>query len=128
VATLRADGHEVYDFREPAPGQSGFSWAEIDPRWEAWTPAEMATALRHPIARRGFSWDMAALAICDACVLVMPCGRSAHLELGYAVGAGKWTAILQENSAEPELMYAMASLITHSLGEVRRRLLHLERR
>ena len=124
VNALRCDGHQVYDFREPAPGLGGFAWSDIDPDWQNWSPAQMAQALKHPIARQGFALDMAALALCDACVLVMPCGRSAHLELGYAVGAGKWTAVLQEESAEPELMYAMCSLITTSLNELRASLLH----
>ena len=31
VAALRGDGHEVYDFRNPAPGVKGFAWSEIDP-------------------------------------------------------------------------------------------------
>ena len=123
VEALREDGHEVYDFREPAPGLGGFAWSEIDPDWQHWTPEQMAAALRHPIARQGFALDMAAIALCEACVLVMPCGRSAHLELGYAAGAGNWTAVLQEERAEPELMYAMCSLVTASLHELRLRLL-----
>ena len=32
VNMLRADGHEVYDFRNP-PGQAGFGWEQIDPEW-----------------------------------------------------------------------------------------------
>jgi hypothetical protein len=124
INALRCDGHQVYDFREPAPGLGGFAWSEIDPDWQSWSPQQMAQALKHPIARQGFALDMAALALCDACVLVMPCGRSAHLELGYAIGAGKWTAVLQEASAEPELMYAACALITTSLNELRASLLH----
>jgi len=122
VKMLRDDGHQVYDFREPAPGLSGFARSDIDPAWQQWSPLQMAKALRHPIARQGFALDMAALALCDACVLVMPSGRSAHLELGYAAGAGKWTAVLQEGRAEPELMYAMCSLVTPFVSEIRRAL------
>lgn len=33
VRALRRAGHEVYDFHEPKPRESGFSWAEIDPKW-----------------------------------------------------------------------------------------------
>jgi hypothetical protein len=124
VWALRSDGHEVYDFRNPAIGLGGFAWSDIDLKWQQWTTEQMAEALKHPIARQGFALDMAALALCDSCVLAMPCGRSAHLELGYAVGAGKWTAVLQEERAEPELMYAMCSLITTSLDELRASLLH----
>ena len=34
VELLRKCGHEVYDFRNPAPGDNGFHWEEIDPDWE----------------------------------------------------------------------------------------------
>ena len=47
----------------------------------------------------------------DTGVLVMPCGRSAHLEAGYFVGAGKRLIILI-NDSEPELMYKMGMLAT----------------
>lgn len=46
-----------------------------------------------------------------AMVLVLPCGRSAHLELGWAVGAGKPTCILMAPNQEPELMYRMVGSI-----------------
>ena len=82
VHTLRNDGHDVYDFKE-----HGFNWAEIDPDWRTWSPERYRACLDHPIARAGFAHDMAALRDCEACVLVRPCGISAHLELGWAVGA-----------------------------------------
>src|SRR5688572_21392889 len=94
VDALRGDGHEVYDFRNPKPGDNGFSWREIDPDWQRWSGEAYRKALEHPVARKGFASDMRALLECDACVLVLPCGRSAHLELGHAVGAGKRSAVL----------------------------------
>lgn len=94
VRLLRAAGHDVYDFREPEPGVRGFAWSDIDPEWRAWQARAYREALQHPIAERGFERDMLALRSCDACLLVLPCGNSAHLELGYAVGAGKKTAVL----------------------------------
>lgn len=60
---------------------------------------------------------MGALLECDACVLVMPCGRSAHLELGWAAGAGKDTAILLFDG-EPELMYQMVDLLASDVSQV----------
>jgi len=39
---------------------------------------------------------MNALRWCEACVLLLPCGRSAHLELGWAAGAGKRTVVIIE--------------------------------
>lgn len=108
VVMLRDEGHEVYDFRHPAPGNDGFGWKQvIELGPEGWTPQTLRKALDHPNARAGFKLDMDALMGCDACVLVLPCGRSAHLELGYATGAGKLTVVLAESIEEPELMYLM---------------------
>ena len=66
---------------------------------------------------RTLVFAVVALSASSACVLVMPCGRSAHLELGHANGAGKPTAILLSDG-EPELMYGMADLVTDSLDEI----------
>jgi hypothetical protein len=107
VALLREHGHDVYDFRNPAPGNHGFAWSDIDPHWLKWGPAAFRLALSHPVAVDGFRLDMTALERCDACLCVLPCGRSAHLELGWAAGAGKLTAIYIPEPQEPELMYRM---------------------
>lgn len=112
VATLQAAGFPTYDFREPQPGKSGFSWSDISKRWMHWTTSEYIAALDTPIAKEGFGNDMTALRECDICILVLPCGRSAHLELGYAAGAGKKTAILCMTDAEPELMNKMVHHIS----------------
>lgn len=110
VVALRSAGHDVYDFRNPAPGDCGFHWSEIDPNWERWGPDQYIAGLKHPLARAGFRSDMDALTACDACVLVLPSGRSSHLELGWAAGAGKRTAILLDR-VEPELMNLMVDAI-----------------
>jgi hypothetical protein len=94
VGLLRSLGHEVYDFREPIPGDNGFHWREVDPKWRGWTPKEYREGLKHPLAKKGFKSDADALAWCDACVAVQPYGTSTALELGWASGAGKRTAIL----------------------------------
>jgi len=117
VSALREQGFEVYDFRNPRPGDNGFHWSEIDPNWKQWTPEQLRDALQHPIAVSGFSSDMRALINCDMCVLVMPSGRSAHIEAGNAIGAGKPTAILLAEG-EPELMYRMADAICLTIDEV----------
>lgn len=118
VRTLREDGHEVYDFRNPSEGDHGFHWSDIDLRWQEWTPGVFRDAIAHPIAQAGFTKDRAALDWCEACVLVVPCGRSAHLELGYAIGKGKRTSILLSDG-EPELMYALADEIFVNLSELK---------
>lgn len=119
VNALRELGHEVYDFRNPRPGDRGFAWSDIDPDWLAWRPRPFREALNHPIAVAGFRSDFDAMRWADTFVLLLPCGRSAHLEAGWAIGAGKPTAILlHEDGFEPELMYRMASLIACEIEEV----------
>lgn len=97
VRVLRALGHEVYDFRapdEPGGTEGGFSWREIDPAWRTWKPDVYRAALDHPLATHGFGRDFGAMKWADGCVMVVPCGRSAALELGWCAGAGKRTAVL----------------------------------
>lgn len=112
VLALRRCGHAVYDFRVPAPGVKGFSWSSIDPDWERWTPEAYAKALRHPIAEQGYKYDIDALRTCDACVLVLPSGRSASWEFGYAMGQRKAGFVVMFDHAEPELMYREAKILT----------------
>jgi hypothetical protein len=114
-AELREDGHDVYDFRHPGPGNYGFSWRAIHPDWKSWSVEEYLTALSHPIADHGFSLDMNALQTADVCIMVMPCGMSASLEMGYAVGAGKPTAVYVPGMREPDLMVKMADFISDDL-------------
>jgi nucleoside 2-deoxyribosyltransferase len=118
VKLLRDAGHEVYDFKNPRPGDDGFHWSEIDPDWQRWSPVRFRDALEHPVAQAGFRSDMDALEACDACVLVLPCGRSAHLELGWAAGAGKRTAVLMLGQDEPELMYRMLGKVCVDIWEL----------
>lgn len=123
VAALRADGHEVYDFKNPYPGNEGFHWSEIDPKWKEWTPDAYVEHLESRIAQTGFDRDMQALATCDACVLVLPCGRSAHIEAGHAAGSRKRVLILlHEDKFEPELMYKMADWIGTDIEDLRHEL------
>lgn len=119
VAAIRAAGHAVYDFRNPRPGNTGFAWSDVDPEWTAWKPGPFRDRLTHPIAVDGFMSDYRAMQWADTFVLVLPCGRSAHLEAGWAIGQGKPTAILlHEERFEPELMYLMADCIAVELPEV----------
>jgi hypothetical protein len=118
VSTLREQGHQVYDFRNP-DGATGLAWAEIDPNWRFWTVGDYLRALETPRADSGFRSDWSAMQWSDTCVLVLPCGRSAHIEAGYFVGAGKTLAIyLPETRTEPELMYKMAHKVSDHFSEI----------
>lgn len=116
VEALRSAGHQVYDFKNPRPDNKGFAWSDIDPNWEGWTPERYRELLDHPIAKDGFASDFNAMKWADTFLLVLPCGRSAHLELGWACGQGKQTMVLLD-AMEPELMVKMVDHICLSLQE-----------
>jgi hypothetical protein len=113
VGLLRDDGNAVYDFRNPFDGGNGFKWSEIDPNWKSWDRWDYRDFLDHEIAELGFKNDWDAMQWADTGVLLLPSGRSAHLEAGYFVGAGKELHILIPNEDEfvPELMYKMATRV-----------------
>lgn len=123
VETLRKVGLEVYDFKNP-PGGTGFHWRDVgvtgsntDPNAEV-PVGEFLAGLQHPTADAGFASDFEAMSDADLIVLVLPCGRSAHLELGWAAGAGKLTAVLLDDPCTPELMYKMVDYLTPSVQDL----------
>jgi hypothetical protein len=118
VEALTQAGHDVYDFRNPTVGDHGFDWSQIDARWRDWSRDQYVQGLEHPASKRGFGMDMDALTCCDVCVLVLPCGRSSHLEAGWAVGAGKRVILYMPEPQEPELMYKMTAAITITVAEI----------
>ena len=119
VDALRAAGHLVYDFRDPLGNGETFSWREVDPGWEAWDVGEYRNALHSRPADAAFALDMVALEKADACVLVLPCGRSAYLEMGYAVGRCKRTVVLLGGEKlVPELMYRMIDARAETVEQV----------
>lgn len=104
----------VYDFRHPSPNSNGFSWDKIDKNWKNWTVDEYKQALRHPLAQEGFELDREALQFCDICLLVLPCGASAHLEAGWAGGIGSSVIIYAPDLKEAELMYKLFDYDTYT--------------
>lgn len=124
---LRTEDIPYYDFRHPRPGNNGFAWTDV---WKDiaaegdgandWRTARgdlVVEMLKHPIAVDGFHHDFSALLDASACLLVMPCGRSAHLELGYAIGRRVPSVVLLDEQSEAELMWKLADLVTTSLDE-----------
>lgn len=80
-----------------------------------WTFKEYSEGLHHPKAERQFAADLEALKWADTCVLVLPCGRSAHLEAGWMAGAGKRVIVYVPEMQEPELMYKLFDAVVDSI-------------
>jgi hypothetical protein len=116
VEGLREAKHEVYDFRNPGPENTGFGWDQIDSNWKSWTPAQFIEALKHPMAQKGYGNDKRAMDWCDVCVLVLPSGNSSHLEAGWCAGRGKATVVYVPELREPELMYKTFEDVSSAIG------------
>jgi len=118
VMALREAGHEVYDFRKPHGEEDGFHWSSIDSNWENWTDEEYIKALEHQLSVDGYAKDYNAMVWADTCVMVLPCGASAHSEMGWMSGRGKQSIILLNQPYSPELMYKMADAICPDIDAV----------
>jgi hypothetical protein len=118
VSLLRQHGHEVYDFRNPAPGEKGFAWAELDPEWRKWTEQQFIQFLKHPVSDKGFNLDFDGMKWADVCVMLLPCGRSAHTEAGWMKGVGKKVYAVMAPEQEPELMYKLFDRIFSDIIEL----------
>jgi len=63
-------------------------------------------ALKSYAAKHIFEFDKHHLDESDIVILITPCGKSGHLELGYAVGKGKKTYVLfHEEPTKWDIMY-----------------------
>ena len=107
--TLRLEGYETYDFKHPENKElSSFDWEKLNKKYNRWTCSDFKKALNHPETIKAFQKDFQAMQEADICVLLLPCGRSAHSEAGWMKGNGKKVFILYlSENPKPELMYRM---------------------
>lgn len=116
VTAARTAGIETYDFKDA----DGFHWSEVDPEYKehfGQFPHYM-DMLNHNRAHEGFKRDFDAMVNSEACVLVLPAGRSANLEAGWFIGQEKPCAVYMPEYDEPDLMYKMADFITDNLFDL----------
>ncbi len=118
VKRLKKEGLDVYDFRNPPHGGGGFHWTDVDENAPNWTFKEYEEGLHHPLAERQFEADLDALKSASACVLVLPCGRSAHTEAGWCAGMGKRGIVYMPEMVEPELMYKLFDEVVDNLDDL----------
>lgn len=113
--SLREVGFEVYD-EWWCPGEFA------DQNWQDYSKfngLNYTEALDSWHARQVFEIDKGHLDRCSEAILVLPAGKSAHLELGYIVGTGKRGYILLDSEPDRyDLMYKFATLVTTDLEEI----------
>ena len=109
----------MYDFRNPGDGGDGFRWSDISADWLEWEPQRYRDELvNNPRCDCQFANDLRAMQSCDVCVLLLPCGRSAHTEAGWFAGRGKKVIVHIPVKQEPELMYRLFDAVTTTIDEL----------
>lgn len=101
-------GYEVFaDWFTPGPAADDY-WRDYVK--ERWPEGGIRKALSGHAARHIFEFDRSHIDRADAAVMLMPAGKSGHLELGYCIGQGKPGFILFD--AEPERFDVMLNFAT----------------
>lgn len=103
LAALRAEGLEPFDFRT-----NGFKWSKVvEPEsLPLKTAGAYNTVTRSPACIDAFNIDRGELESSDGLLLLLPSGRSAHVEFGWACGRGIPAVIVSpEPIADLELMH-----------------------
>jgi len=115
AAELRRAGHEVFDDWQAA-GPEGDDW------WKKYEQARGRTykeALYAPAAVNIYEFDKRNIIASAAVVLVAPAGKSAHLELGWALGKGREGYILLDPEVDRwDVMYQFATGVFNTVDEL----------
>lgn len=106
AAKLRAERHEVFDDWYAAGPEADDYWMQYEKdRGHTFTQALKGHAAQHV-----FEYDKSHLDRSGVAVLVLPAGKSAHLEFGYMIGSGKEGYILMDGEPERyDVMYKFAT-------------------
>ena len=112
---LRTHGFDVFDdWYTPGPEADQYLLA-----YEKGRGRNYKAALKGHAALHNFSFDKFHIDRCDAAVMVMPAGKSGHLELGYVIGCGKPGYILFDSEPERmDLMYNFATDVFFSVEDL----------
>jgi nucleoside 2-deoxyribosyltransferase len=117
AAALREQGHDVFDDWHAAGPEADDIWQQ----YEKDRSRGYLEALGGYHAQHAFALDFEHLHRCDVGVMILPAGKSAHMELGYMRGLGKPAYILMEGEPERyDLMYLLATDVFLQLDDLLR--------
>lgn len=112
---LRAVDYDAFDDWQSSGPESDDYW-QLYERHRGRTYAE---ALKGAHAQDVFNFDKRHLDRCAAALVVLPAGKSAHLELGYVLGCGKPGYILLDGEPERlDIMYNFATRVFVNVHEM----------
>ncbi len=101
VAQMRAKGHDVFYFVEKTSTKHA---QDLDPETYMKQYEAIKNWREDPYCREVFEQDLKGLKENDVLVLVLPAGKSAHMEAGIAHGLGKKCVLVGEVE-ETESLY-----------------------
>lgn len=118
---LREIGHEVYMFCEEGSGHYCFGpqmfFEETGIQLDTITAKQ---ALSYPQFQKAFEADKAGIDWADTVVILLPAGKSTHLEGGYAVGCGKDLFVLGlPVPGDFDAMYGFAKAVCETPWELK---------
>lgn len=116
---LRVAGHEVFDDWYAAGPEADDYWQ----RYEQARGHDFQRALKGYPAQHVYNYDRFHLDRMGTGVLVLPAGKSGHLELGYMIGQKKPGYILMDGEPERfDVMYNFASGVFTNMDDLLRTL------
>ena len=112
---LQEAGHEVFDDWYAAGPEADDYWQKYEEaRGHAYYEALNGYAAQHV-----YQYDKSHLDRCEVGILMLPAGKSGHLELGYMIGQGKKGYILLDKIPERwDVMYAFADGVFGSVEKL----------
>lgn len=110
---LRKEGYEVFDDWYAAGPEADDKWRD----YEKGRGHSYKEALDGYAARHVFEYDHFHLNRALAGALILPAGKSGHLELGYLIGQGKPGFILVDDPERWDVMYKFAT-VCHTWEEL----------
>ena len=106
---LQMHGHIVDCFASEDNGRISFNWAKLVDIQYKLPHMDAKDMLEVEKVKQAFVEDKKWLEWCEVCILVLPSGKSAHLEAGYAKGQGKRLYIFGElQKGDFDVMYGFA--------------------
>lgn len=116
---MRSWGHDVFDEWYSAGPDADDYWQDHC----RYRNLNYQQALDTPHAENVFTFDLTYLLQADTVVLVLPAGKSGHLEFGWAIGSGKRGIILLDGEPERyDIMYLFADAVVGNMEELKEEL------
>lgn len=112
---LREQGQEVFDDWHACGREADDIWRG----YEMERGRAYPEALKSPFAQNVFGFDLRHIQASDTGLLVLPAGKSGHLELGYMIGRGSRGYVLFDGEPERwDLMYLLAHKLFFNTDEL----------